>query len=252
MQGNGSTNNNRLAIVQQVAITVLIVIIAAGIYYMLVGGPAYVHIQNATTNANATETPLTPLQYRTNPSASLVNVSPESEYMLNASYITDSTLNYSQIGAAHYVSPIYYGPGMQTAYDSMVANPEFESRISNNASVVNLSAAAGGNILSAWAYTELFNTEENATGMYYYMYQTHATDGNGVATTLSPGIGNQSVLISYGDLQGNAAPLKICMVLFVYKSAFVQIGTWVPRNASVNQTVDVARAYAQKLAQHIA
>ncbi|MDE1823478.1 MAG: hypothetical protein KGH50_04085 [Candidatus Micrarchaeota archaeon] len=225
------------------AVAAVLAVLAVSAYYYLSTSK-----QLITTTIYPTTSFTLPL-YGGNATAKAVEISPNSSYALNTSYFANSTGSYYQVLAVRYTTPLFYGPGASTAYDSMVGNPQFEILANNGLPIDDLAAKSSNNILEIWAYAEPFNTTDNALGMFNYMYQTHTGRGQSVPTQITPGIGSNSVLLTYNAITGELAPLNLYMVLFVYNSTFVQIGAWAPKNSTSNETISIARAYLHNLAK---
>ncbi|MDE1851979.1 MAG: hypothetical protein KGH69_04825 [Candidatus Micrarchaeota archaeon] len=225
------------------AIAVIAVLIISIYYYMSVNNQPV-----PTTTAFPSTTALAS-QFGANASSQWIDISPNHAYVLNTSYMANSTVDYYQIQATQYTSPLWYGPGMKTAYDSMIGNPQFESRVFNGLSIDSIAAQYPDNVLEMWAYTEPFNTAENASNMFDFMYQWHIYNGQSVPSSIEPGIGNRSILLTYNSIPGQFEVMNLYMVLFVYNDTFVQIGGWAPRNSTANQTIEIARAYERNMVQ---
>ncbi|MDE1823613.1 MAG: hypothetical protein KGH50_04780 [Candidatus Micrarchaeota archaeon] len=225
------------------AAVAIILVVAAGAYFYLSSGKP---TSTTSTSTMAPTTSFAPPTYYANTSAKSVNISPDSRYMLNLSYIVNSSLNYSQLVAIRYLTPFYYGPGALASYDSVVGNPQFEELSNNGLPTGSFIAAHPNTIYEAWAYAGTFNSSGNADGMLGYIYRSHV--GRSVPSAISPGIGSNSVLLNYNYSSGQLASLKLYMILFVQNSTFVQIGAWAPSNSTPEQAIGIARAYAQRLA----
>ncbi|MDE1851978.1 MAG: hypothetical protein KGH69_04820 [Candidatus Micrarchaeota archaeon] len=234
----GSRNYVTLA-----AAVAVIAVVAISAYYLLSSGSSP---QATTTTVQATVASTLPA-YGGNASAQAISVSPNIAFAINTSYMQGSSVNYSQVQSLQYTSPLYYGPGAKTAYDSMVGNPQFESLAQNDLPIDAIAAKYPNTILEMWAYAETFNTNQNASGMFDYFYSTHTGTGQSVPTQISPQIGDNSILITYDSVAGQFAPMNLYMVLFVYNDTFAQIGAWMPKNSTPDQAISVARAYAARL-----
>ncbi|MDE1851975.1 MAG: hypothetical protein KGH69_04805 [Candidatus Micrarchaeota archaeon] len=218
-------------------------VLAASAYYYLSA--------NAQPPGSTTTFPSTTFMqqaYGANTFAPWKDISPDNPYALNLSYMNSSMSNYSQVQATQYITPLWYGPGMMTAYDSMLGNPQFEVMAHNGIPIGSIAAQYPNTILEMWAYTGTFNTSQNANGLFDYMYSLHTSRGQSVPSEISPRIADRSVMLTYNALYGEMEPMELYMIMFVQNSTFVQIGAWMPKNSSSTQAIEIARAYERKIA----
>ncbi|MDE1823270.1 MAG: hypothetical protein KGH50_03005, partial [Candidatus Micrarchaeota archaeon] len=234
--GFGEKKTNYLPMA--VAAIVILVIAVSAYYYLSTKAPTL-----ETSVITYPTTTYVPPPYGANMSAQWNNISANSHYALNVSYLKNSTINYTQVQAIQYRSPMFYGTGALTAYDSMVGNPEFEFLANNGMPVNSLAAKHPNSILEIWAYTEPFNTPENATGMYENMSSQHMLLNQSVPSQITPGIGDRSMLLTYHSITGQLSSLDLYMIFFVQNRTFVQMGAWMPKNSTPEQMIGIARAY---------
>ncbi|MDE1822812.1 MAG: hypothetical protein KGH69_04855 [Candidatus Micrarchaeota archaeon] len=222
----------------------IMLIVAVSAYYYIASRPQAVVETSVITYPTTT---YVPPPFGTNMSVQWVDISPSSPYAINSSYIRNSTSNYSLVQAIQYASPMFYGPGALTAYDSLIGNPQFEI-LANNAMPVNeLALKYPNTILEVWAYAEPFNTTASAIAMFEYMSSTHQELNQSEASAIDPQIGSSSILLTYNSIQGELSPMTLYMVFFVKNSTFVQMGAWMPKNSTPDQVISIAREYAQNL-----